>query len=213
MSAAERLASVREEMAKACRDAGREEASVKLIAVSKTKPFSMVRELADLGQLDFGENYAQEGADKVVQGPELHWHFIGNLQSNKAKLVAGKFSLFHALDSFSLAEKLAKVARQDCLVQVNVSAEDTKSGVAPGDLLPLLDRLRGIVPVRGLMCIPRPGLGRKPFADLRNLLEAANREGHELTELSMGMSADFADAILEGATYVRVGTALFGARG
>lgn len=230
---AERLAAVRLAIAEACRAAGRREADVRLMGVSKTKPWEDVRDFAALGLRDFGENYVQEALPKLeasrgagIWEALLRWHFIGSLQSNKAKLVAGEFSLFHALDSLSLARKLgaaavAKGREQDCLVEVNVDGEGSKGGVDPAALPSLLEELNGIAGIRisGLMCIPASPLpgrsAREPFARLRGLLEATNKAGAyrlTLNELSMGMSADFAEAILEGSTYVRVGTALFGAR-
>ena len=231
----ERLERVRAEIASACAAAGRSVDSVRLIAVSKTKPWEDVRDFALLGQVDFGENYVQEALAKIqsldtwaafdLKAPAVNWHFIGALQSNKAKLAAGEFSLFHALDSLSLAEKLGRAASakglvQDCLVEVNVDGESSKAGIAPAELPSFLESLNAVagVRVRGLMCIPDPALSRSPrapFALLRAQMEAVNASGayrEKLTELSMGMSADFADAILEGATYVRVGTSLFGAR-
>jgi len=228
---AERLADIRAEVAEACGAAGRAPESVRLMGVSKTKPWEDVRAFANLGLADFGENYVQEALPKVATSREagfkLRWHFIGSLQSNKAKLVAGEFLLFHALDSLSLAKKLgnaaaAKGAEQACLLEVNVDGEGTKGGVAAAELKAFLESLNGIAGLRvtGLMCIPAPPLpgrsAREPFAKLRELKDSVNAAGAyrlPLEELSMGMSADFKEAILEGSTYVRVGTALFGARG
>lgn len=227
---AERLAEVRAEIAAACRAAGRASGEVRLIGVSKTKPWEDIRAFAALGLEDFGENYVQEALPKVAAaraaGVGVRWHFVGSLQSNKAKLVAGEFALFHALDSLSLAQKLgaaaaARGSEQACLVEVNVDGEASKGGVAPAALPGLLGELNGVAGLRieGLMCIPAPPLpgrsAREPFALLRSLRDAMNAAGAyraPLNELSMGMSADFKEAILEGATYVRVGTALFGAR-
>jgi pyridoxal phosphate enzyme (YggS family) len=228
MTPAERLDSVRDRIAAACRTAGRSSGEVVLVAVSKTRPWDDVAAFADLGVKDFGENYVQEALAKqeLVAARTgqlgLRWHLIGTLQSNKAKFLPGRFCLFHALDSLSLAEKLNRAAEtagavQDCLLEVNVSLENTKGGVGE-TLVPSL--LRNLSPLRnlrvkGLMCIPAPGAGRAPFARLRELKDRVNRAGdyrESLTELSMGMSADFEAAVLEGATLVRVGTTLFGER-
>jgi pyridoxal phosphate enzyme (YggS family) len=220
----ERLEKIQSQIREACLAAGRSEHGVKLIAVSKTKSAEMIRAFANLGVMDFGENYVQEALPKVeaLQDLGLHWHFIGGLQSNKAKFIPGRFSLLHTVDSISLAEKVNKAAMnaglvQDCLLEVNISGEGSKSGLELGGLLPLLERCAqlGALHVRGLMCIPAAGLGRAPFAHLRGLLEEANRMAvypRALTELSMGMSGDFKEAILEGSTMVRIGTALFGER-
>ncbi len=219
----ERLDAVREKIREACQLAGRAEKDVLLIGVSKTKSAEEVAVLAALGVRDFGENYVQEALGKVNAMPELRWHFIGSLQSNKAKFLPGNFTLFHALDSFTLAQKLDKAAAAKglvlpALVEVNVDAEGSKAGVADAQLARLLEQLTTLphLEIRGLMCIPAPtNEKRRPFASLRGLLEAVNREGAyrlPLRELSMGMSHDYPEAILEGATMIRVGTALFGER-
>ncbi|RZA04738.1 MAG: YggS family pyridoxal phosphate-dependent enzyme [Proteobacteria bacterium] len=231
MNKAERLAGIQGQVAAAAKQAGRAPGDVRLMAVSKTKPWEDVRDFIDLGVRDFGENYVQDALPKIEASralglADLRWHFIGSLQSNKAKLVAGSFSLFHALDSLSLAKKLGAAASakglvQDCLVEVNVDDEASKAGLAPAALPAFLGELAAVEGVRvtGLMCIPAPPLpgrsAREPFARLRELRDSVNAAGvypSALNELSMGMSADFAEAILEGATYVRVGTSLFGAR-
>jgi len=228
------LDSVRARLRAACLKASRAENEVKLIAVSKTKSWEEVRNVLQEGQLEFGENYIQEALPKaaalgdwsrVVGSPAPTWHFIGHLQSNKAKLIPGNFVLFHGLDSFSLAEKLAKAAEaaglvQDCLIEVNLDGEATKGGVQPEEVGPLLIRLSGLsaLRIKGLMCIPAPLEGRdprEPFSRLRLLKDQLNAAGlypHPLKELSMGMSGDFEAAVLEGSTMVRVGTAIFGAR-
>lgn len=224
MNEQERLEKIKTQIREACLAAGRKESEVKLIAVSKTKGAESVRAFAELGVKDFGENYVQEALPKVetLNALGLSWHFIGSLQSNKAKFIPGKFALLHTVDSISLAEKVDKAASkmglvQDCLLEVNISGEGSKSGLELGGLLPLLERCGQLssLNVRGLMCIPRSGLGRAPFAHLRELLQEANRASvypRKLTELSMGMSGDFKEAILEGSTMVRIGTALFGER-
>jgi len=220
------LQAVRGRIAAAARAVGRDPESVHLLAVSKTWPVESVREAAHAGQRAFGENYVQEGVAKIaaLAAMELDWHFIGPLQSNKTRLVAGHFHWVHSIDRLKLAERLS--AQRDAFlpplqacIQVNVSGEASKGGVAPDEVAALaaavaaLPRLR----LRGLMCIPEPDGDaaqlRARFAMLRELRDALNRSGFELDTLSMGMSHDLEAAIAEGATIVRVGTAIFGARG
>jgi len=226
----DRLSIVRERIRGACVKAGRKENEVTLIAVSKTKPWEDVEAFASLGMRAFGENYVQEALEKQKKAAQfattkLDWHFIGTLQSNKAKFIPGNFSLFHALHSFSLAQKLngasaAEGLVQDCLLEVNVDLEATKGGVAQEAITRLLEQLNPLKNLRvtGLMCIPAPSAhrdARAPFAKLRELLDFLNKEGsyrEKLSELSMGMSADFEAAIQEGATLIRLGTVLFGER-
>jgi hypothetical protein len=219
---AERLAAVHERIAAAAARAGRAASSVTLVAVSKTHPPSLIREAARAGQRDFGENYVQELVEKraalVDLDPPPRWHYIGRLQRNKAKDVAGRCALVHAVDGAKLAAEidrraLAAGAAQDVLVQVNLSGEATKGGVSEAELPALLDAIRPLARVRcvGLMTMPPPvddaELNRPFFRRLASLARA-----HALPELSMGMSDDFEVAIEEGATLVRVGTAIFGAR-
>ena len=223
------LQAVRARIAAAEREYGRLAGSVQLLAVSKTWPAASVREAAAAGQQAFGENYVQEGVDKLqaLQGEGLtglEWHFIGPLQSNKTRNVAGNFHWVHSIERLKIAERLSEQRDahlpplQICL-QVNVSGEESKSGVAPGDLpalaeaVILLPRLQ----LRGLMCIPEPtedrALLRSRFAMLRNLRDSLNVQLNlQLDTLSMGMSHDVEAAIAEGATMVRVGTAIFGSR-
>lgn len=223
----ERLEKVREKIRAACKASGRLESQVTLIAVGKTKPWEDIEAFARLGVKNFGENYVQEAlkkqeAARAAKLTDLKWHLIGTLQSNKAKQVAGKFTLFHALDSLSLAQKLDNAAAangitQECLLEVNVNLEGTKGGVAADSLGKLLEQSAQLknLTISGLMCIPAPGDTRAAFARLRNLLDALNEKDaypKQLRNLSMGMSADFEAAILEGATHVRVGTTLFGER-
>lgn len=229
MNPAERLAHVESEIAIACQRAGRPRDSVKLIGVSKRKEWRDIRAFLPLGLNAFGENYVQEALGKIssarAENALCAWHFIGNLQSNKARSLPGNFSLFHALDSFSLAKKIDRYAEearlvQTCLVEVNIDDESSKGGITPSALPAFLEEMNELTNVRvtGLMAIPAPRHGddsRAPFAKLRELMERCQAEGRyrePLRELSMGMSADFSSAILEGATYVRVGTALFGER-
>ena len=215
MSIAERLAGIRTRMDAACAAAGRDTNSVRLVAVSKTKPLSAIAEAHAAGQVVFGENYAQELRDKAREKPEVEWHFIGHLQRNKAKYVAGTAALVHAVDSVRLARELGKRAPTDILVEVNVGEEVSKAGVLPLEALSLCKELSALdgVRLRGLMTIPpvddTPG---KHFKVLADLAAEGRRQGLPLTELSMGMSADFEVAIAHGATLVRVGSAIFGAR-
>ena len=212
-------------IARAAEAAGRDAADVRLLAVSKTWPADCVREAAAAGQRAFGENYVQEGVDKARQlaGLGLEWHFIGPLQSNKTRPVAETFAWVHSIDRLKLAERLsaqrpAGLPPLNVCVQVNVSGEDTKSGCTLEEA-PALCRAVAALPnlaLRGLMAIPAPAdeaaAQREPLARLRQLFEQLNREGLALDTLSMGMSHDLEAAVAEGATIVRVGTAIFGAR-
>jgi hypothetical protein len=226
---ADGLAQVRARIAAAEGAAGRAPGSVKLLAVSKKMTADDVRAAIAAGQRAFGENYAQELRDKraaLAGDPTLpappQWHYIGPLQSNKVKYVAGQVALVHTVDSAPLLEAIAgRGAPQACLVQVNVAGEAQKRGVPPGELSALLDRFAALpnVTCAGLMLIPPltedPDGARPHFAALRALRDreaARARPNVELRELSMGMSGDLETAIVEGATIVRVGTAIFGAR-
>jgi pyridoxal phosphate enzyme (YggS family) len=204
------LAEVRKRIAEACARAGREAGSVTLIAVSKTKPLELLREAIQAGQRSFGENYAQEFRDKFEQEPGLDWHFIGALQTNKVKYVAGKAALVHTCDRLSLAQELAKRGPgQRVLLEINIGREPQKAGVLPEDAAALLEQASALgLRCEGLMCIP-PAEG-DPRVHFRALRELASKLG--LRELSMGMSADYEAAVEEGATIVRVGTAIFGSR-
>jgi hypothetical protein len=224
-SIASNLQAVRARIAAACTAAGRDPGGVALLAVSKTWPAEAVAAAAACGQRRFGENYVQEGLAKVeaLGGLDLEWHFIGPLQSNKTRPVAEAFAWVHGIDRLKLAERLsaqrpARLPPLQVCVQVNVSGEASKSGVAP-DQAAALCRAVAVLPglrLRGLMAIPEPTgdmtLARTRFAALRQLLEGLRREGMALDTLSMGMSDDLEAAILEGATIVRVGTAIFGER-
>ncbi len=225
-SIAANLQAVRERIATACRAAGRREDSVSLLAVSKTWPAANLRQAAVAGQAAFGENYVQEAVDKIaaLRGLGLEWHFIGPLQSNKTRPVAENFDWVHSVDRLKITERLAAqrpatLPTLKLCLQVNVSGEASKSGCAPADapaLAAAILRLAG-VRLRGLMAIPEPGadvaLQRRRFATLRATLERINAEsGAGLDTLSMGMSDDLEAAIMEGATIVRVGTAIFGQR-
>lgn len=220
MSVAERWREVRERVGLACAAAGRAASDVTIVAVSKMHPASAVREAAAAGATDFGENYAQELADKQVEGLDVRWHFIGRLQSNKAKLVAGKVALVHAIDSAETARAIGMrvtSGAQPLLIAVNVAGEETKGGVAEAGAGELARELAGVAGVRldGLMTMPPPGIDPRPYYDrLRVLRDRLARElGAPLPVLSMGMSDDFEAAIACGATHVRIGTAIFGPRG
>jgi pyridoxal phosphate enzyme (YggS family) len=206
----EGLAEVRGRIAEACARAGRDASSVTLIAVSKTKPMELLREAVQAGQKSFGENYAQEFRDKFEQEPALDWHFIGALQTNKVKYVAGKAALVHTCDRLSLLQELSKRGPgQRVLLEINIGREPQKAGVLPEEASTLLEQARvSRLRCEGLMCIP-PAEG-DPRVHFRALRELGQKLG--LRELSMGMSADYEAAIEEGATIVRVGTAIFGAR-
>ncbi|PWB40338.1 MAG: YggS family pyridoxal phosphate-dependent enzyme [Rhodocyclales bacterium] len=219
------LQAVRARIAAAAELAGRAVEDIRLLAVSKTFPPERLREAAEAGQRAFGENYVQEGLAKIdaLGDLGLEWHFIGPLQSNKTRQVAEHFAWVHSIDRLKIAERLAEArgaerpALQVC-IQVNVSGEASKSGVSPGDTAALAHGLAALpnLRLRGLMAIPEPtddmALARQRFAALRALRDALNREGLALDTLSMGMSHDLEAAILEGATIVRVGSAIFGER-
>ncbi len=205
---------------------GRDPESVQLVAVSKTVPVERLREAVAAGQRQFGENYLQEAQPKIVAlGPDLRWHFIGHLQSKKAKAVVELFHLIHSVDRLRLAQALeAAAARrgkiQDILIQVMMSPEDTKSGAPPAEVPTLLKEIAQMshLRVRGLMTMPPwlpPEEVRPYFRALRELRDQLRAQGvlpADAVELSMGMTADFEVAVQEGATLIRVGTAIFGAR-
>lgn len=215
MEVAAGLSRVRERIAAACSRAGRDPASVRLIAVSKTKPIEMLREAVAAGQTIFGENYAQELREKAAALAGVEWHFIGALQTNKARLVVGRAALIHTCDRLALAQELSKRAKavglvQRVLLEVNVGREAQKAGVLPEDVPALLEQVRALpaLACEGLMCIPPSQRDPRPsFRLLRQLGTACG-----LSQLSMGMSADYEAAIEDGATLVRVGTSIFGER-
>jgi hypothetical protein len=228
MSIRENIEGIQARIAAACARVGRNPAEVRLVAVSKTKPAALIEEAAAAGQRLFGENYVQEFADKAeqVRAP-VEWHFIGALQSNKVKYLRGKVTMIHSLDRLSLAEEInrqwAKLDRPvDVLLEVNLGDETSKAGTGEEEAIDLVRRVAELpcLRLRGLMALPPwlddPEEVRPYFRRLRELamrIEALKIPGVTMAELSMGMSNDFEVAIEEGATLVRVGTAIFGERG
>ena len=198
---------------------------VRVLAVSKTKPPEAVRAAAEAGQREFGENHVQDALVKLdaLGGLDLIWHFIGPVQSNKTRVVATRFDWVHSIDRAKIATRLnaqrpEELPPLEVCIQVNVSGEDSKSGVDPDQVEELARVVSGLprLKLRGLMTLPRISAGlqtqRQPFATLRRILETLNTRGFALDTLSMGMSNDMEAAIAEGATIVRIGTAIFGAR-
>jgi pyridoxal phosphate enzyme (YggS family) len=220
-SIGDRLGAVHDRIVRACQKAGRQGSDVRLIAVSKKVDTDRIRVAADLGVTDFGENYIQEARAKIEMLPEkLCWHMIGHVQTNKIKYIPGLFKYVHSVDRQELLDALEKFGKPiNLLFEVNLSGEPQKHGADADGLKRMLERggnLKHIKPV-GLMTmapyVDDPEESRHLFANLRKLLENLNREfALEMRELSMGMSSDFEVAIEEGATMVRIGTALFGER-
>ena len=225
---ADNLASVKHHIGEAARKAGRDPDSIHLIVVSKQVSSEKIIEAYQAGSKYFGENKVQEAVSKIgeVNAKDVSWHFIGHLQKNKIKYLDSQFDLIHSVDSLSLAEKISAYCegqnrKQGVLLQVNVSGEEAKFGMTPSELeeqLPSFGQLQGIL-VQGLMTIPPQDSdaenSRQYFSALRELRDkyrAMNIEGVELNELSMGMTNDYPIAVEEGATFVRVGTAIFGQR-
>ncbi len=219
------LAQVQDRIAQAARAACRDPASITLIGVAKSQSDERIVAALDAGLADLGENYAQEAARHaaLAAGRGLRWHFIGALQSNKTRPVACSFDWVHTVDRLKIAERLsaqrpAELPPLAVCLQVRLGDEDTKSGVAPAELPALAAAVAGLprLALRGLMALPPAesdvGRQRRWFRELRGLMEGLNRGGHRLDALSMGMSGDFEAAIAEGATHVRIGTALFGTR-
>ena len=222
---ADNLQAVQARISHAAAAVGRSPEAVRLLAVSKTWPLACVLDAAEAGQRAFGENYVQEGIDKIaaVSGRNLEWHFIGPLQSNKTKPVAEHFDWVHSIDRLKIAERLsaqrpAYLAPLQVCVQINVSGEASKSGCAPDEALALCRAVAALpgLQLRGLMAIPEPTddlqAQRIPFRKLRELREQICAAGLPLDTLSMGMSHDLEAAVAEGATIVRIGTAIFGER-
>ena len=224
---AQNLAAVRRRVEAAARRAGRDPAAVRLVAVSKTVDLDRLRQAVAAGQLIFGENYLQEAQPKVAAlGPGVSWHFVGHLQTKKARGVVELFDLIHSVDRLKLARALEEAAArqgkiQEVLVQVDLAAEETKSGAAPDSMADLLREISTLAHLRvvGLMTMPPwfsdPEAVRPYFKALRELRDRLRQQqviDSSLAELSMGMSGDYEVAVEEGATLVRVGTAIFGVR-
>ena len=223
-SVKENLLGVMEKIEKAARKVGRDPNEIKLVAVSKTVEAARIKEAIEAGASILGENYIQEAQKKIEEiGHPVSWHFIGHLQSNKAKYAIRLFDMIHSLDSIPLAEELNRRAEQadrviKVMVEVNLSKEATKFGTDEETVVNLAKRIHHLnhLYLEGLMTMPpyfdSPEMSRPYYIALRELKEKMVKEGIPMKELSMGMSNDFEIAIEEGATYVRVGTAIFGAR-
>ncbi len=226
MSTALALEQVRARVRAAAEACGREASGVKLVAVSKTHAAAKIREAYAAGQRDFGENYVQEllkKAEELRDLPELRWHLIGHLQRNKARHVVGLVAMLHTVDSPELAQELAKrtagagARRLDVLVEVSIAGEQQKHGVDPLELGSLLDSIEALpaLSLRGLMCVPplsEDAAAVRPHFDALRRLRDAHGGATRLPELSMGMTRDLEQAVAAGATLLRVGTAIFGAR-
>ena len=223
MELAQNYKTVKENVTKACEQAGRSEQEVTLLAVSKTKPVDMLMDVYRAGARDFGENKVQELVDKIPQMPsDVRWHMIGHLQRNKVKYIVSDMDLIHSVDSVKLAAEIDRQAKrvgkvQDILMEVNIGAEASKSGVMPDELPELLAQAAEFsnIRVKGLMTIPPPGDNEKFLFEMQKLfldISAKKMDNIDMDILSMGMSGDYADAIRYGATIVRIGSALFGAR-
>ncbi len=224
-SIAENISAVREEIGKAALGCGRPVASVALLAVSKTQGPEKVREAYAAGQRDFGENYVQEALSKIsaLPLPGLCWHFIGPIQSNKTREIAEHFQWVHSVDRLKIAQRLsaqrpATLGPLNLCIQVNISGEDSKSGVTLAEVADLCDAINGLenICLRGLMAIPAPcddtAQQRLTFRPLAQLLQRLAVKYPQMDTLSIGMSGDYAAAIAEGSTIVRIGSAIFGAR-
>jgi pyridoxal phosphate enzyme (YggS family) len=218
------LLKVRERIERAAQKAGRDPKEIRLVAVSKTVEVARIKEAIEAGVSILGENYVQEAQKKIeaIGGP-VSWHFIGHLQSNKAKYAVRLFDVIHSIDSVPLAEELNRRAEQEdrlikMMIEVNLSKEATKFGTDEERVLNLAKRIQNLkhLSLEGLMTMPpyfdSPEMSRPYYVALRKLKERLTKEGIPMQELSMGMSHDFEIAIEEGATYVRVGTAIFGPR-
>lgn len=225
----ENASAIFKRMSHAAMRSGRSPADVKLIAVTKTVGIEVIKEAIDAGLRIFGENRVQEARDKIsnlksqISNSRIEWHLIGHLQKNKSKYAVQLFDLIHTVDSIELTEELNKQAEkigkiQRVLVQVKLSEEETKHGVAEKGLMPLLEKIKSFnnLKLEGLMTMPPffedPEKARSYFRRLREIRDNAEQKGFKLSELSMGMSNDFEVAIEEGATMVRIGTAIFGER-
>lgn len=227
MSVCENYKEVEKRVEEACKRAGRKREEVTLIAVSKTKPVSMIEELLPLNVRDFGENKVQELTAKAEILPSaLHWHMIGHLQRNKVKYIVDKACIIHSVDSLRLAEEISKAAQKKqvtakILIEVNVAEEESKFGVRTSELLPLIEAISPLpnIAIKGLMTIApyveNPEENRWIFQKLKNLsidIKGKNFDNVTMDVLSMGMTGDYEVAIEEGATHIRVGTGIFGER-
>lgn len=224
MTVADNVRDVAERISWAAARSGRRLEDIRLVAITKTVDMEMIREAIDSGVRVFGENYVQEAREKISAiGHGVEWHMTGHLQKNKVRDAVSLFDMVHTIDSLELAQEVDKRARavgkvMPALVEVNIGEEENKSGINKDKLIPFLNSTKGLenLSIKGLMAIPPyfddPEKVRPYFKTLKGLLERANGEGFHLSELSMGMSHDFEVAIEEGATIVRIGTAIFGER-
>ena len=221
----ENFRKIQDLLAKAAVEAGRNPEDIRLLAISKKKPVASILEAASAGQRDFGENFVQEGLRKMEEAgrDDLIWHFVGHLQANKTRPVAESFHWVHTVDRLKIAERLSRQRPHDAgdlnvCIQVNIDEEASKAGISAANV-PQLAQAVSVLPrlrLRGLMCIPavRRDIAeqRRPFAKMKMLIDSLQESGISLDTLSMGMTADYVAAVQEGATLVRIGTALFGAR-
>lgn len=216
------LKKVKEKINTAAKGVNKNPDQIQLVAVSKTMPPETIKAVYDEGQLIFGENYVQEFLKKQELFPQIKWHFIGQLQSNKVKYIVNKISMLHSLDRLSLLSEIGKRYQAansslDALIQVNIGSEIQKGGVNPEDLFKFMDSAMNTegVNLSGLMCIhpfEEPEECRKYFVKMFELFQKAKDRGYPMKHLSMGMSSDYTQAIEEGSTMVRVGSAIFGSR-
>lgn len=222
---AKSLESVQEQIRTAELEYKRTPGSVRIVAVSKTRPLTDIQSAIAAGQLEFGENYVQEALDKIdqIRDQRVVWHFIGPVQSNKTRLIAGHFHWLHSLDRIKIARRLndarpGNMPPLNVCLQVNISAETSKSGVALSELPALLAECRNLpgLKMRGLMAMPEPDSNysrqRLPFRKLKKAMDELVQQGYPLDTLSMGTSDDFIAAIAEGSTLIRIGTTIFGPR-
>jgi pyridoxal phosphate enzyme (YggS family) len=221
----ENFRKIQDLLAKTAVEAGRNPEDIRLLAISKKKPVESILEAASAGQRDFGENFVQEGLRKMEEAgrDDLIWHFVGHLQANKTRPVAESFHWVHTVDRLKIAERLSRQRPHDAgdlnvCIQVNIDEEASKAGISVANV-PQLAQAVSVLPglrLRGLMCIPavRRDIAeqRRPFAKMKMLKDSLQESGISLDTLSMGMTADYVAAVQEGATLVRIGTALFGAR-
>jgi len=222
LSAIENIEIVKSNIKTAAEKASKKYEDITLVAVSKTFSVETIKEVYASGQDVFGESYVQEFLKKQQEIPQINWHFIGQLQSNKVKYIVNKISLLHSLDRQSLALELNKRYAEtdssiDALIQVNIGSEEQKGGTAPEDLFKFMDYVLELkaINIKGLMCIhplDEPEECRRYFVKMHNLFQKAKDIGYNMEHLSMGMSSDYVQAIEEGSTMVRVGSAIFGHR-